>query len=130
MPAKGSKYATIDVDVGACMRDEMSRTREIPAQLARRLGVNRARVHEGLNDEWNTIMAVEVIVNKTMKGDYMLMAKYAKTKEGLKTLRRLNFEKRMSLSPYQDELFEKMYEKLGKLILTDPDKAEELLNKL
>lgn len=128
MPAKGSKYATVDIDLQQWLKDEMDRTGKKQAAIARELGVERARVHELFYGKANTMNNLEIIVEKAMKGDYEGMAKYAQTGTGLKMLKRLNFEKK--LTPYQRDVYDRFNEVIQKKILEDPDKALEVLKKL
>ena len=125
MPAKGSKYATIDVDLQRWGKDEIARTGEKPAHLARRLGVERARVHELLSNKLNTMNMLEIIVGTTLKGDYTQMAKYAKTDTGLEVLKDLHFKQK--LSPYQRDVYKQLDDAIRKKILEDPDEAKKLL---
>lgn len=119
MPKKGSTYATIGIDLQKWLSDETERTGELHAQIARRLNINRARIHEMSKGELNTMMYLEIIVSKVYGGDYLKMAKYALTDDGLEVLKDRNFKEK--LTPYQRDVYSQAIEKLKKDLLKDTE---------
>lgn len=126
MPPKGTKYAVLDIDLEKWARDEIAATGEKKIDLATRLNLARPRVTELFQGKANTIYMLEKIVGSALKGDYMRMARYAKTKEGLRLLKDLTFRK--GLSPYQEDLYDRLCALIQHGIKKNPEKVDKLLD--
>ena len=128
MPEKGSKYATIDINLRQWCYDEMKKCGISQIELAKELDLNRARITDAVKGRLNTMGFLETVVKKRMEGDYLGMAKYATTPEGLQMLKELNRKK--NLTPYEQEIWNNAADILFDLIKKNPDKAAEKLKKL
>ena len=103
MPAKGKFYSHIDIACDRWAKDWLAKTGKRPADLARLLGVANRFVHHLVYGRINTMKTLEIIVQKAGGGNYMTMGHYATTKEGLESLKEMQFWKK--LSPLEREQY-------------------------
>ena len=127
MPKKGSTYATVGVDLQKWLFDWCKETSDTYADVVRRLStkkniVHRARMTEMAQGILNTMMFLEKIGERIYKGDYLQMAKYALTDDGLEILKDRNFAGK--LTPYQKDVLRQVIEKAKKDVLDNPDNED------
>lgn len=112
MPAKGEFYSRVDIACDQWAKDWLVKTGKRQADLARLLGVVDRFVHDLVNGRINTLKTLEIIVQKAEGGNYLNMAQYAVTDEGLDTLKEINFRKK--LSPLERDQYNRIRELASK----------------
>lgn len=103
MPAKGQFYSRVDIACDRWAKDWLAKAGKRPADLARFLDVSNRFVHHLVYGRINTMRTLEIIVEKAEGGNYLTMGHYATTKEGLESLKEMQFWKK--LSPFEREQY-------------------------
>lgn len=123
MPAKGQRYAKVDIALDKWAKAWLEENQMRPAHLARALGKPNRFAHDLLKGKINTIYTLDLIVNKLLGGNYEAMAKYALTPAAKTVLEDLQFNQ--GLTKEELEIFRQMRNRLKKALKKGDKKAVE-----